>query len=208
MRAWSWLLALLGGIWVRKIKVATLPKDTPYIVCCNHTSYLDIVLMYRVFSDYFVMMGKGEIENWPLFNVFFKTGMNILVYREKSREAHRSLELAKEKIDKGQNIVIFPEGGIYKHAPFIKGLKNGAFKMAIVKQVPIVPMTFETNWRLLQGTVLLKGMAGPGISKVHVHEPISTTGLTLDDIPELRAKVKEAMEGPLLKYHPKQEKGG
>lgn len=201
MKKWSWWLALAAGIRVVKVVDSPLPKDTPYIVCCNHSSYLDIVLMYRVFSEYFIMMGKGEIENWPLFRVFFLSGMNILVHRENNKKGYDSIQQAKAKLEKGEHVVIFPEGGIYNHAPYIKVMKNGAFKLAIEKQVPIVPMTFETNWILLNGTNLLTGSAGPGVCKVHIHEPIYTKGMTMDDLADLRLKVKEAMQAPLLPHY-------
>ena len=200
MRNWSWWLSVAAGIKVNIVTKSSLPKNGPYIICSNHTSYLDIVLMYRVFSDYFIMMGKGEIENWPFFRVFFTSGMNILVYRNNNKKAHNSIQLAKEKIDQGNNVVIFPEGGIYDHAPQIKGLKNGAFKLAIEKQVPIVPITFETNWKLLQGTSFFEGKAGPGECRVHIHEFINTEGLTLSDLPDLRTKVRNALLIPLDKH--------
>lgn len=203
---WSWWLALFAGIRVKKYKDSPLPQNTPYIVCCNHASYLDIVLMYRVFPEYFVMMGKGEIEGWRFFRVFFLSGMNILVHRENNKKAHESLQLAKQKIDKCQNVVIFPEGGIYNHAPYIKVMKNGAFKLAIEKQIPIVPMTFETNWKLLQGTEPFTGYAGPGICKVHIHEAIATEGMTIDDLPALRLQVKDAMMEPMLKHYEQLER--
>ena len=200
MRFWSLILQISGGIIVIKKIKKQLPNE-PYVVCCNHSSYFDIVLMYRVFPDYFVMMGKGELRNWPLFNIFFTKGMNILVDRDKKIASHKALEDAKNMIDKGHNVVIFPEGTIPHHAPLIKGFKNGAFKLAIEKQVPVVPMTFVTNWKRLQGTVMLKGKAGPGISKAVIHEPIETKGMTEKDVVLLRSKVKEVIEQPLQKYY-------
>jgi 1-acyl-sn-glycerol-3-phosphate acyltransferase len=201
MRFWSLILQIFSGILVIHKKRSDLPKNTPYVVCCNHASYFDIVLMYRVFSDYFVMMGKGEIKNWPLFNVFFTSGMNILVNRGKNIDAHKSFEEAKQKISQGQNVVVFPEATIPNEAPFIKSFKNGAFKLAIEKQVPIVPITFETNWKLMQGTVILKGMAGPGLCKVHIHEPISTVGMTEKDVMILKTKVLDIIKQPLEQHY-------
>lgn len=198
---WALFQQIMAGIWMKKVNKENIPMDRPFILCANHTSYLDIILMYRVMPKYFVMMGKGEIENWPLFRRFFVTGMNILVHRENRVKAHRALEQAKEKLDKGHNVGIFPEGGIPDvKAPKVVGFKNGAFKMAVEKQVPIVPVTFKTNWRLLEGTRTFTGYAGPGICEVFIHKPIETKGLTQDNVSELRNKTRDIIREPLLEY--------
>ena len=73
--------------------------------------------------------------------------------------------------------------------------------MAIEKQVPIVPMTYQTNWKLLEGVSFFTGRAGPGICRVIIHKPIETKGLTPYDVHELRAKTRAIIAGPLEKYY-------
>ena len=199
---WSRFVVFLTGINVQKEGLENLPKNSPFILCTNHASYLDIILMYRVLSDYFVMMGKGEIKDWPLFHRFFTTGMNILVDRESKIGSHRAFEEAKKQLDRGHNVVIFPEGGIPDfHTPKMKGFKNGAFKLAIEKQVPIIPLTFQTNWKLLESARPLMGLARPGISKVIIHKPIETKGMTMNNLAELRTKTREIIAMPLKQYY-------
>ncbi|MBL4624311.1 MAG: 1-acyl-sn-glycerol-3-phosphate acyltransferase [Flavobacteriales bacterium] len=202
IKFWAKFQLVVCGIRVKTIGVGNIPLDRPFILCANHTSYLDIIIMYRIMPKLFVMMGKGEIKDWPLINRFFTTGMNILVHRENNKLAHRALEEAKSRLDKGHNIVIFPEGGIPDHnTPKMKGFKNGAFKMAIEKQVPILPMTFQTNWKVLQAADGLNGRAAPGLSRVIFHEPIETKGLTMEDMIDLRAKTRDIIAGPLEQYY-------
>ena len=92
-----------------------------------------------------------------------------------------------QAIDEKISIAIFPEGTIPKNAggPMIP-FKEGAFRMAIEKQVPIVPVTIPFNWLILPDD-------GKMIPKIHlmkmiIHQPIETTGMTLDQIPELSQK--------------------
>jgi 1-acyl-sn-glycerol-3-phosphate acyltransferase len=198
MRFWGILLQIFGGVILIKKQKSPLPEP-PYIICANHSSYWDIILMYRVFKDYFVFMGKDELRNWPLFHVFFTKGMNILVNRNSSVGATKALQEAGQRIDRGECVVIFPEGTIPKTAPKMKPFKNGAFRLAIEKQVPIVPVTFTANWKLLQGSVFLKGKAGPGITKAIIHEPVYTKGLLADDVVELKNKVYRIIESGLEK---------
>ncbi|RMG82634.1 MAG: 1-acyl-sn-glycerol-3-phosphate acyltransferase [Bacteroidetes bacterium] len=198
MRFWAVLLQIFGGVVLLRKYSSPLPKP-PYIICANHSSYWDIILMYRVFRDYFVFMGKDELRNWPVFHVFFTKGMNILVNRKNPVGATKALQEAGERLDRGECVVIFPEGTIPKTAPKMKAFKNGAFRLAVEKQVPIVPVTFTGNWKLLQGSVFLKGKAGPGITKAIVHSPVSTKGLSEEDIVPLKNKVYQIIASGLEK---------
>lgn len=197
-RFWALVLQIFAGVILIIKKEEPLPKGVPYIICPNHSSYLDIILMYRAFPDYFVFMGKQEIMNWPLFNIFFTKGMNILVDRDSMTGARNAFFKASEDIAKGHSIVIFPEAAIPHFAPRLKRFKNGAFKLAIDKQIPIVPVTFTTNWKLLQGTVLLKGRAGPGISRCIIHKPIECKGMDENEMAALRTRVRDIIEKPLI----------
>lgn len=199
MRALGMLLQIGSGIVLLKKYKAPLPKS-PYVIVANHSSYLDIVLMYNVFQEYFVFMGKAEIKDWPLFNIFFTKNMNILVNRGSIMEAHKAYKRATEEIDKGSSIAIFPEGTIPSDAPNLKRFKSGAFKLAIEKQVPIVVVTFLNNWERLQTGAVLRVKGGPGLTRVIIHEPISTVGLTDKDEKALMESVYAMMNGPLVEW--------
>jgi 1-acyl-sn-glycerol-3-phosphate acyltransferase len=195
-------LQLTGGILLIKKYKEKLPENIPFVICPNHSSYLDIVLLYRVFKNHFVFMGKKEIEKAPLFNIYFTSGMNILVDRSSKVGSHKAFKKVGEEIDKGHSVVIFPEGTIPHHAPYLKQpFKNGAFRLAIEKQVPIVPVTFLHNWKRLQGSKLYKGKAGPGYTKVIIHEKIETKGMTDDDLVNLREKVFNIINQPIIEAY-------
>ena len=196
-RVYALVLHTLGGIIIIIEKRGKLSQNTPYVICPNHSSYIDIALLYRVFDDYFVFMGKKEIEKVPLFGNFFRKEMNISVDRKSKKGSHAAFLRACEEVDKGNSIVIFPEATIPNCAPRLAPFKNGAFKLAIEKQIPIVPVTFTANWKRIQGSVLLKGKAGPGITKAIIHEPISTKGLTLDDLLSLKQQTFDTINEPL-----------
>ncbi|HRP00659.1 MAG TPA: lysophospholipid acyltransferase family protein [Flavobacteriales bacterium] len=196
-RAWAWFLQWSCGVPVRVEQRAPLP-GAPYVICCNHSSYLDIIQMYNVIPSYFLFMGKYELLKWPLFNIFFK-GMNIAVNRGSHIEAAKAFRKAAQAIDRGTSIALFPEGTIPAYTPRMKPFKDGAFRLAIEKQVPIVPITFVDHWRLFGEPVELLSRARPGIAHAVVHAPIPTKGLTMDDLVALRRKVYEVIEGPLLK---------
>ncbi len=197
-RLHSFLIVFLSGIRIRKkylFKKSDLPQPCVYVA--NHTSYLDIIASYLVIPNYFVFMAKAELNKVPVFNLFFKH-MNILVNRKSRVDAHRAFLRCAEEIEKGNSVYIFPEGTISSEAK-LNQFKNGAFKLAIDKQVPIVPIAYSQNWKLLQNGGFFKSLGRPGITEATIYAPISTKGLTDENLITLRDKVfqiflKEAEE--------------
>lgn len=196
MQRWAWWLLSMPGIWMDVKTLAPLP-DKPFIICPNHSSYVDIITMYRTFSDYFIFMGKMELNNWPLFHIFFSKGMNISVDRASITGAKTAYDRAKDELDKGHNIVIFPEGTIPPSAPRLKIFKSGAFKLAMEKNVPIVPVTFLNNFKRLQAGPALKNMGGPGPSRVIIHPAIYPADYADKTVNELRSDTFAIIERPL-----------
>ncbi|MBK6522733.1 MAG: 1-acyl-sn-glycerol-3-phosphate acyltransferase [Sphingobacteriaceae bacterium] len=131
---------------------------------------------------------KKEIEKWPLFHIYYTSGMNVLVDRNSKTGSIGALKKMSHEIDKGNPLAIFPEGTISRKAPALAPFKSGAFALAIQKQIPIVPVIFVTNWKRLQRGGFWKGKAGPGIAEVVISKPVITTGLGKDQIDQPKAK--------------------
>lgn len=179
----------LSGIFLRKtyhIPPDQLPQ--PCVIVANHSSYLDIVLSYLILKKYYVFMAKFELNKAPLFNIFFKD-MQISVNRSNIKDAHRAFARASEEIDAGHSVFIFPEGTIGNDNGTLLRFKNGPFKLAIDKQVPILPIVFKGNWKLLQIGGFLKSYGRPGFSEAIIHKPIETRGMTAENVVDLREKV-------------------
>jgi 1-acyl-sn-glycerol-3-phosphate acyltransferase len=145
-------------------------------------------------------MGKAELLKVPLFRRFFLE-MNIPVNRKSRKDSHRAFLRAGTDIDKGISITLFPEGTIHEGCPLMGRFKNGPFKLAIEKQVPIVPITFLNNWLLLPDNIH-EQVGHPGIAKVIIHPPIPTLGMTENDLDSLKLMVYEAINKPLQKAYP------
>jgi 1-acyl-sn-glycerol-3-phosphate acyltransferase len=205
-KIWTvWLVAVSGILPSVKYRVPKNKLPQTAVYCANHMSYLDIVMAYVVIPNYFVSMAKKELGQAPLFNVFFKR-MNILVDRKSVTAAHKAFVRAGKEIDKGNGVFLFPEGGIITNDGKLHKFKNGAFKLAIDKQVPVVPITFLNNWKLFQNGVLFRTQGRPGISKIIVHKPISTKGMTANDLVSLRTRVHDIIHHDLEQYNSQYKK--
>ncbi len=202
-KKWFPLVFRLKKLWSKIIRILILcPIDIeqqtafpspPYIIVSNHSSYLDTVFMFAIIPDYFLFMGKGELLKWPLFRLFFKK-MDIPVYRENIRHAYGAYHQCNEALQRGDCIAIYPEGVISPHSPKMLRFKNGAFKMAIQNQVPIVPITWQNNYKILGQAEKISSYSLPATIRVKIHPSIPTEGLSEKDVGKLRIQTFEIIQ--------------
>lgn len=209
--SWHRIALRLHPYWAKTffaltfIKVETpgreyLKRDQQYIFCSNHFSYLDIPAFYLLYYGKFI--GKSSITKVPLFGYYFRK-MHIPVDRSRTRSRAESVQKSKMELDQGFNLIFFPEGGIvvkYEDQPYMARFKDGAFRLAVEKNIPIVPVVMVNNFLLL-----------PDKSPVRFHRttckiialpPIWPEGNSSDEVKRLRDKTFQLIQEELLKHHP------
>jgi 1-acyl-sn-glycerol-3-phosphate acyltransferase len=171
-------------------------KAKQYIFCPNHFSYLDIPALGLNHHNT-IFVGKSEMENIPLFGYMYRK-LHITVNRASLKSKVNTIKRSLEAIDEGKSLVVFPEGGIVTEKdPAMARFKDGAFRIAIEKQIPIVPVTIPYNWIILPPDEFLLRWHP---IRVIFHEPVTTTGLTLDDIDSLKKNVFQVINEELQKH--------
>ena len=191
---WFWRISFIP---VKTIYKQHLDPDTQYVFCANHTSFLDIPLI-GCCTIPFVFVGKSSLAKVPLFGYVFKK-IHVTVDRASLKSRYESLQRASLAIDQGISLVMFPEGGTEKNPPRLEPFKDGAFRLAIEKQIAIVPVTIPYNWIILPNHKSL--MVNRGTAIAIYHKPLPTDGLTLDDMESLKGQVTRIIRSELLKYH-------
>ena len=199
---WSWTVRVLCCYFVVRKRDYELPNEA-YIIIANHSSYLDIFLMYSIMPKQpFIFFVKSEILSYPLIKTYFKR-LNIPIYRSNSIRAAKALILGAKEVKKGWSLVIFPEGEIPdKDNPKMSEFKEGAFQLAKNLKVPIVPMTFSNNYKLFSDPTNILGPARPGVSHVHIHPFITKEEIISLSKIELKQKCFNIINGPLLENYP------
>lgn len=172
-------------------------KGKAYVYVANHTSYLDIPLMYLLTKGNVAFLGKSSLGKVPLFGYLYKR-LHILVDRKTRNSKIEAMDMCREKLEKGISVIIFAEGTIPKTPPLLNDFKDGAFKLAIEKQIPVIPVTIPYNWLILpdDGSFTVSWH----VCNATVHEPISTVGLVDADVVTLREKVKSIIENEMINY--------
>jgi len=194
-RWWARLLFFLVGVPFRVAYRSKLNPRGQYIFAPNHFSYLDIpTLGLNHYNTIFV--GKNDMENIPVFGFMYRK-LHITVDREKLKSRSTTIQRSLRAVDEGKSLVIFPEGGIVTaRDPVMGKFKDGAFRVAIEKQIPIVPVTIPYNWIILPPNEFLLYWHP---LKVTFHEPIDTRGMTMNDLGKLKEQVFRIIEEELAK---------
>jgi len=158
-----------------------------YMFIANHTSMTDIMLMLVSVKNPFVFVGKMELAKIPLFGFFYKRTC-ILVDRSSEKSRKGVFLRAQRRLQSGLSICIFPEGGVPDHQIVLDEFKDGAFRLAINHQIPVVPITFADNKKRFS---YLFFSGGPGKMRVKIHRFLLTNGLTIENTKDLNLKARD-----------------
>ena len=114
------------------------------IVCANHQSSLDIILLISVFPKvkFFV---ADWVRNSPLFNAI--SGLLGYICKSDGLMESEMVQRVATDLEHGWNYVIFPEGTRSRDGS-MKRFHKGAFLLADVMKAPMIPVVFYGNWRI------------------------------------------------------------
>ncbi|MFC6877311.1 lysophospholipid acyltransferase family protein [Flavobacterium myungsuense] len=199
-RIWAKCILYGSGFYYKVEREQQLESGSSYMFVANHTSMADIMLMLAVVKHPFVFVGKKELSKIPLFGFFYKRTC-ILVDRGSQRSRMEVFNRAERRLKQGLSICIFPEGGVPSDETILlDSFKDGAFRLAIEHQIPIVPMTFADNKERFSYTFF---SGSPGLMRVKVHSFVSTIGKTIEnkkDIKEVKEEARTIINNQLLRF--------
>lgn len=198
-RIWAKCILYGMGFYVKTEREQELEAGKSYMLTANHTSMADIMLMLAITKNPFVFVGKKELVKIPLFGFFYKRTC-ILVDRNSPRSRHEVFERAQKRLNQGLSICIFPEGGVPDEAIELDEFKDGAFRLAIDHQIPIVPMTFADNKKRFSYTFF---SGSPGLMRAKVHKFIETKGKTSENKKEIKEETRNVILKQLHIFHSK-----
>ncbi|QYJ69104.1 lysophospholipid acyltransferase family protein [Flavobacterium litorale] len=199
-RIWAKIILLGMGFYYKIEREQKIERGKSYMLVANHTSMTDIMLMLVVSKNPFVFVGKKELAKIPIFGFFYKR-TSILVDRNNPKSRQEVFTRAQQRLNDGLSICIFPEGGVpTDETVVLDEFKDGAFRLAIEHQIPIVPMTFPDNKKRFSYTFF---SGSPGLMRAKVHRFIPTAGLTLNDKKVVKDTVKQVIYKQLLAYSTK-----
>ncbi|XP_012344720.1 1-acyl-sn-glycerol-3-phosphate acyltransferase alpha [Apis florea] len=163
-----------------------LEQKRPCIVVMNHQSILDCVGLYQIWP----FLKKSTIISRRMIFYIWPSGLacwfgKVIFINRKSNLARKILNDATDYIkERKMKLLIFPEGTRRNNGK-INAFKKGAFYIAIRNQLPIIPLVFSSYYYFLSNE---EKRFDSGRVIVEALPPISTEGLTFDDINKLLEK--------------------
>lgn len=103
-RAHVWYMRLTGLISLRIENRGVLARSRGMIVAANHPSLIDVVILIAYIP------GADCIVKARLWSNFFVRGVVSSLYIPNSLDFEQTAILAKQSLEKGHNLIIFPEG--------------------------------------------------------------------------------------------------
>jgi 1-acyl-sn-glycerol-3-phosphate acyltransferase len=193
----------LRGRWLRRLGRATDalnplwhfrvegPKPAgidsrPFVVVANHQSSADPFLLALLPWD-MRWVAKVELFRKPLVGWLLHLGGDIPLHRGESASVKAMMEQCRVTLAAGVSVMFFPEGTRSPDGR-LQAFKDGAFRLAIETGTPVLPV-------VVQGTRACRPKGnlwfGEASAVAKVLEPIAVDGMTLDDVPRLKAQVRE-----------------
>ncbi len=172
-----------------ELQVEELKKRTsPCVIVVNHQSNFDLFILGSVVPRRTVTIGKTSLRWIPIFGQIYWLAGNVLIERGNAAKAKAAMLKTTDTLQhQDTSIWVFVEGT----RNLGKGLlpfKKGAFQMAIAAGVPIVPICCSNYKR----TMRLNRWRS-GVLRIRALPPMSTKGLTLDDMPLLMERCRRRM---------------
>jgi 1-acyl-sn-glycerol-3-phosphate acyltransferase len=143
-------------------------------------------------------LGKAEMTKIPVFGFIYKNTI-VTVDRTSTTNRAKSVQALKSVLHKGISVLVFPEGTFNESGKPLGPFYDGAFRIAIETGTPIKPMLFLDTYDRMHYSSPLS--LNPGRNRALFLEEIPTTGLTLDNVTELKEKVHQAMWQKAIVYN-------
>ncbi len=169
-------------------------KNIPYVFISNHTSIMDIMLVCILFPDHPIcFVGKKELVKIPIFGTIYKR-ICVMVDRASAKSRADVYRRCAEKMEEGNSIAIFPEGGVPDDTSIIlDDFKDGAFILSSKHHSPIVVYTFVG----LKEMFPFENSKGfPGRVKVYYNGIIEPS----DSPKDSKAEAYETIKKTLIRY--------
>src|SRR5687768_6992279 len=153
---WSWIFSQLTFIRYKFYGTENFRKGQSYIYVSNHTSFLDIPGVRMIIPGQFRPLAKKELKKIPIFSWIAQTA-TIIVDRTSPESRKKSIDRLKAALKAGISILIFVEGTQNRTKEILQPFHDGAFRIAVDTQEPLLPMVVVGAGRLMPpGTINLK----------------------------------------------------
>ena len=164
----------------------------PYVVVANHESFVDILLISHLPWE-MKWLAKEDFFRYPLIGWLMRLVGDIRLKRGDAQSIVSAIKGCNDRLSKGVSVMLFPEGTRSRDGN-LGEFMDGAFRIAVQNQVPVLPLVVNGSREALQAGSWRMNVTE---AEVRVLDPIPTEGLTKRDVPALRDKVRQLIADEL-----------
>ena len=185
---WAEAISGVNPFWKMYVRgVKNFDPQRSYVVVANHQSMGDIVILYKMHRQ-FKWVAKESLFAVPIFGWCMSGMKYIKLARGEFSSIKDTYSQAATWLEKDISVLFFPEG-TRSITGEVGAFKNGAFKLAIKEQKPILPVAISGTRNILpKGSWIFKNKV---ICELKVLPAIETTGYSEEDFNLLRDKTRD-----------------
>jgi 1-acyl-sn-glycerol-3-phosphate acyltransferase len=183
-RAWARLILTTTGVRVDVAGLERLDPAKSYVLASNHQSIYDIPIVFASLPLQLRIVAKESLGRFPFLGWHLqRTGHLLVDRRNPGPDVMRKM---KRLVRESHSLIVFPEGTRSVDGAVAR-FKKGTFLVAIDARLPIVPVSIAGSRH-----VMTKGrlMVCPGDVRLTIHEPISTEGMSREQVNEFAERVR------------------
>lgn len=167
--------------------------EGPVLFVSNHQSNMDIAIICGFIDKPKGFIAKKELKKLPLISKWITLAGSIYLDRDNPRKSMEGILEGIKTLKNGHSLVVFPEG-TRSRGDKMGEFKAGSFKLATKSKVPIVPLTIDGTYRVMEANkVLIK----PSNINFYVHKPIYTDKLSKEELAKLPETVEDIIRSKL-----------
>ena len=188
----------LLALYFIKVKVTgkeQIDKNKCYVLISNHQSSLDILANAATSPVLYKYLAKAEIQKIPIMG-FVVQHVGVYVDRKNLNSRKTSFNNMKRALERGYSVLVYPEGTRNRTDQKLMRFFDGAFRLAILTKTPIIVETIVNSGKLASPKKSFD--LCPGTMVCRFDTPIETGNLSIEDLPELKEKVREMMLSHLV----------
>jgi len=203
-KSMSWVAYRAAQLWAKGIIAITgcvievegrahIPLRGGVCFVSNHVGVFDIVLAMAYIGRPFGFIAKKELLFLPMFNLWIYILGGLFIDRKNIRKAIKTINSGIQKIQKGEAMLIFPEGTRSKGRGLLP-FRSGSIKLATNSCAPIVPIAISGSYDVFEKTYRVH----PAAVRVVFCPPVHTADMSPDDRKQkLTDQIRDKIEAAL-----------
>ena len=184
-RLWAALILKTTGVCVEVSGLETLDPGRSYVLAANHQSIYDIPILFASLPLQLRIVAKASLGRVPFLGWHLQRTGHLLV--DRTNPGAGIVSKMRRLVSESHSLIVFPEGTRSADGAVAR-FKKGPFFVAVDAGLPVVPVSISGSRHVMR-----KGrmMVSPGVVRLTIHAPVSTSGVGRADIRSFAERIRE-----------------